>query len=249
MRPSPRRFTPCQFAAIVLFTAARLAHAQSTTGNNTLIYEPQVPFHFAMGPENAPAMVIAQIKQIAGTGMPRVSAALATASTLQVWPPIQSYTFDLQGLAVKGEFLPQPLRGLIYLVEDSGETLAFTDVGPSLNPRSSGQLEVGSIAFSSGSWRAPELASSIFHAANFPQVSKRSFEVRSLSNPPLNFLEAVWLKSLDGGPDYVYPYHLPSNSVLKPNTLYPLAEYLKLLQPLAQKRLLEIAKMQPGMGG
>ena len=230
-------------ALLLVFTG--VAYAQDAASSANLTFQPAVPFHFAAGPPNAPALIVERIKQVAADfPLPGV-AALAKSTALRVWPPIQGYSLDMRTLADSGQLKAESSHGLTYLVEDSDHTVALAQIVPD----QSGQNSVGMVTFSAGSWMAPELAESIERSASCVEIHQGSFEVRTLSNPSLDFLEAVWLRSEDGHSDFVYPYHLATTSVFKPGTLYPLAEYLKLLQPVAQKRLLEISRMPKGAVG
>jgi hypothetical protein len=65
------------------------------------------------------------------------------------------------------------------------------------------------------------------------QVQRRNYELRRLRIPALS-IGAFWLKSLDGGDDFVVPYQTVADE-LEPRTAYPMDEFLTIIRPMARK--------------
>lgn len=255
MRAASRLLLSCKWTTIILLlTTECMAHAQSisvgpaatsspmmpTSSTSTpvatdpsLIFKPALPFRFAGGPENAPGLVIEFFKRLALHDKPE----LANSTTLQVWPPIQGYPLDIETAANHGQFQANPSQ-LTYLIEDSGQTVALITAGSDRT----GKFYLSSLAFSYNNWQPTELVNALEKAAASDKVKQGSYEVRLLTSPTYFFLMAVWLKSIPGGTDLIFPYHISSESGLQNGKPYTVEEFLKIIQPIAKKRLDNLSK-------
>ncbi len=68
-----------------------------------------------------------------------------------------------------------------------------------------------------------------------PETRSHDYELRRLRIPGLS-VGAFWLKSLEGGPDLVVPYHAVAHK-LKTMRAYSMDEFMSIVRPLAEKRL------------
>ena len=86
--------------------------------------------------------------------------------------------------------------------------------------------------------RGPLIAKSIqstLDVERMPEVQRHNYELRRLWISGVN-IRAFWLKSLDGRADLAVPYHKAARELVDMR-VYPMDEFLSIVQPLAQRRL------------
>jgi hypothetical protein len=171
-----------------------------------------LPFHFAAGPPDGPAIVLKGAKEAGGLRSPN----------LEVKPPLAIYELHLAAVSQiargAGLEVADPSRGFLYPIEDSGRFIEAHRIGMS---RGSGYRETGGMGGGPATNNADKVVDALYLLADDEKVRTGSFEARVLyvysyfSNPVIGN-GVIWLKNLAGGDDLIFP--LPPNN---PNFLLP----------------------------
>jgi len=170
--------------------------------------------HFATGPADAPALVLARAREVLpdSAGLPGnpngASAEGIDRNTLTVLPPLAAYALDPHDFA-KGLGLTnaEKLSDLDYIVESPRHVWMEVRAGTN----KIGQTEVEATTHSGGP------LDDIYNAIRkiLPEsneVRNGSFELRMLAMSPDN-RTVLWLKALDGGADLLYPIPFPDDNL------------------------------------
>jgi hypothetical protein len=167
-------------------------------------------------------------------------------TTLAVRPLTAMYAIDYDSLADgKGLEAAKPRNLFVYAAVLNGQVRGIGHVqitGDTTGAVSSFEIGGDGAGVTEG----------IDAVGSLEQLRGGSYEARQLTLPPTVLLshptEVLWLKA-DTGPDFIYTLKEPWYPAdLKKQTLYPMADFLKLMQPWMDKAR-KVPPMPPGAGG
>jgi hypothetical protein len=167
-------------------------------------------------------------------------------ATLAVRPLTTMYAIDYDSLADgKGLEAAKPRNVFVYAAVLNGQVRGICHVqitGDTIGAIASAEIGGDGVGVTEG----------IDAVGSLEQLRGGSYEPRQLTLPPTVLLshptEVLWLKA-DAGPDFIYTLKEPWYPAdLKKQTLFPMADFLKLMQPWMDKAR-KAPPMPPGAGG
>lgn len=222
-----------QTLAIIVATAAifMAPSEQLPTAPNT-IHLPGV--RYVEDPPNGRAVALDGARTLGLRGRPEIPA-----SSLEVKQPLAIYTLSTPDVAA-GTSIDRAVssNSVYYAVLSNGKPVAGVNVNVT-----NGVSRVGQVNVSGPFLEA--IAPAMDHLATLPQLKSDSYEARLLTLPGIfgtGVSRVIWLKADTQNGDLVFVEPQPFvPTTIKTNQLYPAPEFMRLIQPVAQRRVNELA--------
>lgn len=187
-----------------------------------------MPLRYSPEPQGGAALV--------RDGLNRVAARKSHLSTkgvdfgaLQLKPPHVIYDLRADEIAKGGGLATAHLAGFRYMVHAADGAVAAAEVQADAAGKATLLTTLSYGPFVAATARALD------QLAALSAVKETDYQVRLLRFTAIPLL-AIWLKGERGDPDIIYPL-APAPDVLKAETVYSEADFLKAVLPLAQKRV------------
>ena len=183
--------------------------------------------HFAVGPKAGESLVQQGIGRLASRKNP-IAGMAVDFTTARLQPPHAVYDLRADAVANGGELAAASATGFRYLIEADGNNVGAAEV---LVDQAGAATVLANINF--GPY-VDSTARTLAALANTPAISAGSYEARVLRFSAISLM-ALWLKPDTGNADIVVPLD-PAPPGLQAGQQYSAADFLKAIQPLAQKR-------------
>ena len=213
-------------AAMLMVSGKQLPTARST------IHLPGV--RYVQDPPNGRTVALDGARTLGLRGRPEIPA-----SSIEVKQPLAIYTLSTADVAA-GTAIDRAAssNSVYYAVLSNGKPVA----GVTVNVMN-GVSRVGQVNVSGPFLEA--IAPAMDHLATLPQLKSDSYEVRLLTLPGIfgsGVSQVIWLKADAQNGDLVFVEPQPFvPATIKTNQLYPALEFMRLIQPGAQRRVNELA--------
>ena len=184
--------------------------------------------HFAAGPKAGESLVKQGISRLASRKNP-IAGVAVDFTTASLRPPHAVYDLRADAIANGGDLATAAATGFRYLIEAGGTHVGAAEV---VVDHAGAATVLANINF--GPY-VDATARTLAALANTPAVSAGAYEARLLRFSAISLM-ALWLKPDTGNADIIVPLD-PAPPGLQAGQQYSAADFLRAIQPLAQKRV------------